>query len=221
MSEHDYEWSSIHAEAGGGTSFRFIRFGTSRTDFGVVFLTSQKNSRSLLIPTWVKKNEMWRAGESSVSFKTSVLGRRRRGEQPKVLTQRAGRAECSLLAQESYFICFKLDQIYRRLKKPEACGCASVSGQPAQGHGQPAGRAARDDLVTARLDHGRLERTGGGHKGGRAASLGPQHVTEDSRWFARSLVAPKLLSSPSQSQAQRRVRSAGWAALPGGELGPI
>lgn len=64
-----------------------------------------------------KKNEMWRAGESSVSFKTSVLGRRRRGEQPKVLTQRAGRAECSLLAQESYFICFKLDQIYRRFKK--------------------------------------------------------------------------------------------------------
>lgn len=43
LSEHDYEWFAIRAEAGGGTSFRFIRFGTSmgRTDFFVVFLTSQ------------------------------------------------------------------------------------------------------------------------------------------------------------------------------------
>jgi len=117
LSDHGYEWVSIHAEAGSGTTFRFIRFGTSmgRADFFVVFPTSQKNSCSLLIPTWVKKkNETWRAGERSVSFKPSALGRRKRGEQPKVLKQRARRAECSLLAQESYFICFKLDQIYRR-----------------------------------------------------------------------------------------------------------
>lgn len=170
-----------------------------RTDFYVVFLTSQKNSHALLIPTCLKKNEMWRGDESSVSFKTSVLGRRGRGEQPKLLKQRAGRAECSLLAQESYFICFKLDQIYRKLKKSEAYGCASVSRQPARGHGQPARRAAWGDLVTARLDHGRLERAGGG----------PQHVTGDARGFPRSLVAPKLLMSPSWSQAQQRVRSAG------------
>lgn len=59
--------------------------------FFVVFLTAQKNSCSLLNHTLLKKKkEMCRAGESSVSFKTSVLGRRIKGERPKVFKQRAG-----------------------------------------------------------------------------------------------------------------------------------
>lgn len=85
---------------------------------------------------------MWRAGESSVSFKTSVLGRRR-GENPKVLKQRAGRAECSLLAQESYFISFKLDQIYRRLKKVRLMGVHLSVGSLPKGMGSRHGELLR------------------------------------------------------------------------------
>lgn len=57
-----------------------------------------------------KKKEMSREGESSVSFKTWVLGSRRRGEQPRLIKQRAGRSNYRLLTQESPFTCLKLDQ---------------------------------------------------------------------------------------------------------------
>lgn len=84
-----------------------------RTHFWVVFLTSWKK-KFLLIPIRVKKKkkkkEMSREGESSVSFKTWVLGSRRRGEQPRLIKQRAGRSKYRLLTQESPFTCLKLDQ---------------------------------------------------------------------------------------------------------------
>lgn len=80
-------------------------------------------------------------------------------------------------------------------------------------------RAAWGNLVTARLDYSSLERAGGDREGGHTASLGPQHVTGNAPGCARSLVAPKLLLSPSQSQAQRRVRSVGIGCTARGGTG--
>lgn len=77
----------------------------------VVFLTSLEKKNSADSHLYLKKKKKFREGESSVSFKTCVFGSRRKGEQPKLIKQRAWRRKYSLLVQKSLFICFKLDQI--------------------------------------------------------------------------------------------------------------
>lgn len=68
---------------------------------------------------------MWRAGELSVSFKTSVLGRRGRGEQCKVLKQRAEVAR-SLVALK-LVLSPSWSQAPRRVRS-EGTGCTAWGG---------------------------------------------------------------------------------------------